>query len=76
MNDISTTFAAVEFQMRMDTLELELEISMVKAQTASKERETLIYQGLCEMYRGRVHSKTVPTDVVEKLALATEYLEA
>jgi len=76
MNDTLTNYAAVEFLMRLDTLDLQIKIAEEQEKIRVKNREALIYQGLCEMYRGRVHSKTVPTDVVEKLSLVTEYLEA
>ena len=76
MNDRLTSFAAVEFAMRLDCLDAEIKIAEERAKIVKSERSCLIYQGLTVMYTHRVHPTTVPTKVVDELALATDYLEA
>lgn len=76
MNDTLTTYAAVAFLMRLDCLDVEIKIAETQAKTAKNQRDCLIYQGLTVMYRHREQPTTVPTKIVDALALATDYLEA
>jgi len=76
MNDTLTTYAAVAFLMHLDCLDAEIKIAETQAETAKSQRDCLIYQGLAVMYRNHAQPTTVPTKIVNALALAADYLEA